>query len=370
MAQDDDDRRRPRAVPLVWVLVGALVLCLGAAVGVILSSGGDDGPARAAVVAKTTAPVLTDTQTVRFQKPADPGPDPFTGSADTEGSRMISVSTQLPNGTFGGTGSNFVCDRDKLIRSLKNDRDRLRAWASVLGLPPTYRTVARYIARLHPVTLKRDTRVTNHAYVGNGHVTAFQSILQAGTAVLVDQYGRPVVRCRCGNPLTEPTFVPTATCYGCPPHYTPPEDICDWWSRHTSFFRRYYPSDFYANDDYDLIFIRFARGGPYVLCYVPYPDPPTVTIIDVFREVAPDTPTTTPAPAPTPAHTLQCNPPRSQLESEQCRDSGHLPEQQTPQPQEPQDGQTYPPAEPQHTDTQEHLPVCDPIDPHPPCQSG
>ena len=352
MAEEEDDRRRRRAVPVVWLLVGGLVLALGAAIGAIVASGGDDSPGKTA--ATTAAPKLSDKQTIHFQKPADPGPDPFTEPTDIEGARTIEVPSDLPNGAF----SSFVCDRDKLIRALRDDPGRLRAWATALGLEPTYRTVARYIARLHPVTLKRDTRVTNHAYLGNGRVSSFQSILQAGTAVLVDQYGRPVVRCRCGNPLTEPTFVPTASCYGCPPSYRPPEDACDWWSRHTSFFRRYYPGDYYANEDYDLVFIRLARRGPYIVCYVPYPDPPRVTSIRVFR--VPVVAEPAPAPATTTPHTtapstggLQCYPPRSQLEFERCVQGGYLGTDSggnttptTPTtPTEPKEGQTYPPAE-------------------------
>ncbi|MFD7575382.1 DUF6777 domain-containing protein, partial [Streptomyces sp. NPDC059810] len=48
-----------------------------------------------------------------------------------------------------------------------------------------------------------DTRVTNHGFK-NGAATAYQSVLQAGTAVLVDDRGVPRVRCACGNPLTLP----------------------------------------------------------------------------------------------------------------------------------------------------------------------
>jgi hypothetical protein len=45
--------------------------------------------------------------------------------------------------------------------------------------------------------------VTNHGYV-NGRATPIQSVLQAGTAVFVNKYGEPVVKCYCGNPLTPP----------------------------------------------------------------------------------------------------------------------------------------------------------------------
>ncbi len=48
--------------------------------------------------------------------------------------------------------------------------------------------------------LRADTQVTNHGF-RDARVTGFQSVLQAGTAVLVDNRGVPRVRCACGNPL-------------------------------------------------------------------------------------------------------------------------------------------------------------------------
>ena len=106
------------------------------------------------------------------------------------------------SGPFGGTGSDLVCDRELLISSLRARPDRLKEWARVLDVEPDIGAVARYIRKLRPVTLTRDTRVTNHSFV-DGRAVGFQSILQAGTAVLVDENGVPVVRCRCGNPLLE-----------------------------------------------------------------------------------------------------------------------------------------------------------------------
>jgi hypothetical protein len=59
------------------------------------------------------------------------------------------------------------------------------------------------VKTLTPVLLRSDTRVTNHGYAG-GRATPHQSVLQAGTAVLVDSFGVPRVRCACGNPLAPP----------------------------------------------------------------------------------------------------------------------------------------------------------------------
>ena len=117
-------------------------------------------------------------------------------------------------------------------------------WARVLGVEPTIKAVGTYITKLHPVTLTRDTRVTNHSFV-NGRAVGYQAILAAGTSVLVDDYGNPVVRCRCGNPLLKPIFIPTAVCVGCPPRYTPPP-ACPY-TEEITYRRRWYPGRYYSN---------------------------------------------------------------------------------------------------------------------------
>ena len=68
------------------------------------------------------------------------------------------------------------------------------------------RSISTYIGGLTPMTLRYDTRVTNHGYV-NGQANAIPEILQAGQAVLVDSHGVPRARCYCGNPLTPPEAV-------------------------------------------------------------------------------------------------------------------------------------------------------------------
>ena len=281
-----------------------------------------------------------DTQTISFQEPEDPGEDPFTPPADVKGTEEVAV--QQP---FGGSGSNRVCDRDKLIKFLEANPDRMAEWARVLGIAPNIGAVKKYIAKLHPVTLTRDTQVTNHAYK-NGRAVPFQAILAAGTAVLVDEYGVPVVRCYCGNPLGPAVYTPEAKCTGCPPDYKPPKQ-CKY-ERTVRYDKRYYTGDYYDNSDYDQAYITQSTTTRYSGCYQAYPKPPTVTITTVYR-APPPAPAPTPAPAPAPAPEpqysgLQCDPPRSQLEAEQCA------EQEAPPPEPPTDNNydcpDLPPAHP------------------------
>ncbi len=277
-----------------------------------------------------------DLQTVSFQEPEDPGPDPFTKPADVEGNEEVDLPASGSGSStqpFGGSGSNKVCDRDKLIRFLHRNPEVMREWARVLGVRPTFRAVKKYIAKLHPVTLTRDTQVTNHAYK-NGRAVPFQAILQAGTAVLVDKYGAPVVRCYCGNPLGPAVFTPSAKCNGCPPDYKPPRQ-CKY-RRQGDYDETYYRRDYYSNGDYDEVFIRRSRRGRYSNCYEAYPDPPVVRIVDVFQapppepEPPPATPTPTPAPQ---SGGLNCNAPQSQLEAEQCAAQRGETPQDTPVPE-------------------------------------
>lgn len=314
------------ARPAVALLV-ALAMALGTAG---CGSGGDDN-------ATGDSAKAADTQTITFQKPEDPGPEPFTEPADESGSANV----DLPKTPFGGSGSDKVCDRDKLIRFLKEHPDRLREWARVLDITPTYKAVSKYIARLHPVTLTRDTQVTNHSF-SNGRAVPFQAILQAGTAVLVDDYGRPVARCRCGNPLKEPIPRPTATCTGCPANYKPPPQ-CKLYTREVNLRRELYTEDSYENGEYDTIYIDALRSSPYDGCYAAYPDPPVVTIVRIYKPPAKSEPAPAPAPTtPAPDQGLNCDAPRSQLEFEQCQQQQH--QDESPPPTETTPPEQTPPA--------------------------
>ncbi|WP_020116920.1 DUF6777 domain-containing protein [Streptomyces canus] len=139
------------------------------------------------------------------------GPSPFTRSAATAAApptRMPRLDPTAPRtvsggtpGLYGGTERVGSCDVPRQIGDLTADPSRTRAFAQVAGVSPA--AVPDYLRGLAPVVLRADTRVTDHGYRG-GRASGFQSVLQAGTAVLVDNRGVPRVRCACGNPLTPP----------------------------------------------------------------------------------------------------------------------------------------------------------------------
>lgn len=163
-------------------------------------------------------PAGTADDDVLLQPAADPGPSPFTGSTASEpgaapGTRSGDRSTSAPGdgkpltrtgstpGLYGGTRAVPSCDVETQIRMLAADPAREEAFARTVSVSPGQ--VPAFLRALTPVLLRADTLVTAHGFRA-GSVTAFQSVLQAGTAVMVDGRGVPRVRCACGNPLDPP----------------------------------------------------------------------------------------------------------------------------------------------------------------------
>ncbi|MFI9202455.1 DUF6777 domain-containing protein [Streptomyces sp. NPDC053048] len=105
-------------------------------------------------------------------------------------------------GAFGGTRNRARCDKAQLLAELARDQIKARAWAEARGI--VYERLREHIESLTSVVLIRDTLVKNHNYKGDGKITEYLSVLQAGVAVLVDEYGQPAVKCNCGNPLKDP----------------------------------------------------------------------------------------------------------------------------------------------------------------------
>jgi hypothetical protein len=126
---------------------------------------------------------------------------PSTGSASETLRSVRSISGGTP-GLYGGTERAASCDVERQIRFLTADRAKARAFAQAEGISQV--AIPGYLRGLTSVVLRADTRVTNHGF-RDGQAADFQSVLQAGTAVLVDNRGVPRVRCACGNPLRPAT---------------------------------------------------------------------------------------------------------------------------------------------------------------------
>ncbi|MDQ1013865.1 DUF6777 domain-containing protein [Streptomyces afghaniensis] len=205
----EPEPRRPwwGSVPRVALIATAVVAAVILAVVLSRPDGGGTGA--------SDGGTSTSEGEVFLQPAADTGPDPFTESTAKESSASpVSPSpTELATqnavqgvqggapGLYGGTRNVASCDVEKQITYFKGAPDKQRAFASVARVDPP--DVPAYLRSLTPVVLRIDTRVTNHGY-SDGRATSYQAVLQAGTAVLVDDRGVPRVRCACGNPLSAP----------------------------------------------------------------------------------------------------------------------------------------------------------------------
>jgi hypothetical protein len=206
--QTGSGRSGPSFATIVLVALLAAGV-IGALIGVVIVRATDSDvaaltlePANAAganpftaSVASTGGPANANTQTAINATRASFTKDPNTGA--------LIAPADAP-GLYGGSGDTKVCNPQQLVDFLAQDQAKAKAWASVLDISTD--DIATYIGSLTPVLLTNDTLVTNHGY-NNGKATSTQSVLQAGTAVMVDATGTPRVKCNCGNPLTEPQTI-------------------------------------------------------------------------------------------------------------------------------------------------------------------
>ena len=192
---------------VVLLVVGAL-LFMGLGAGLVFLLTRSDGTATPSASGSASASTsqASDTQNVVLL-PLNSGENAYTPAvgndlAVTPVTR--SAPAEVPGGQvglYGGTLDLGSCDRTQLVGFLQGNPDKGAAWAGVQGIEPA--DIEPFVLGLTALILRSDTLVTNHGY-RDGAATSFTSVLQAGTAVLINDHGLPVVRCYCGNPLTPP----------------------------------------------------------------------------------------------------------------------------------------------------------------------
>ena len=217
---DSDGRNRRPSVTQFLVIIVILALLVGGLGGALVFRGSDGASSATGEVFLESADQVGASPFTKSVAATPPRSLPTTTTTrpPTPANQIASVAGSTP-GLYGGTRNATSCDRDKLVTFLVQHRDKAAAWAAVQGI--RVGEIRAYIGSLTPVILLHDTRVTNHGFA-NGRATPHQSVLQAGTAVLVDRFGVPRARCFCGNPLTPPTPSPHPTPVGDPwPGYEP-----------------------------------------------------------------------------------------------------------------------------------------------------
>jgi serine/threonine protein kinase len=207
-------RSASRRTPVrVVALSGALVLAAG---GGWLSSS-HPRPERVQVVAEpagipgqgafipATLETTTASPSTASQPPADPpAAPPKAPSVERDERGRVGLlparNTVSGNeaGLYAAPTAKEACDPAALPAFFAAHADRAAAWAAAQDMSAA--NIASFVGTLTPVVLRTDTVVINHRF-GDGRAQPFPSVLQAGTGVLIDEYGVPRVRCASGNPL-------------------------------------------------------------------------------------------------------------------------------------------------------------------------
>jgi hypothetical protein len=174
--------RRPLAAKLLAGLVAAGLVAGGAGTWFALSGSAGD----AAV------------QTTSFA-----GADPTTNPFGTDAPQVATVAATGPQsgdttGLYAAT-TPPSCNTADFLSQLRADPAELAAFGGVFGLGSG--DVPAFVDSLSPVVLRANTSVTDHPYADGAFVEQ-PAVLAPGTAVLVNSYGEPTVKCFNGNPLT------------------------------------------------------------------------------------------------------------------------------------------------------------------------
>ena len=213
--------RRSRVVPAVLVVAAVVAV----AVGVVALRGGGDGGSDG-VVLLPAAEVGPDpwADDLDLLPAAERGAAAGSGdgaapaeAADVEGVEDLDEPVALAgrrvrgNATalYTGARDEAPCDVEALTELLTGDdadEALADAWFAALDLHVEDGGRDGYLDDLTALRLRLDTRVTAHGRTGgdgDGGARAYQAVLQAGTAVLVDDRGIPRARCAGATPLAE-----------------------------------------------------------------------------------------------------------------------------------------------------------------------
>ena len=205
--------KKNKKLPLIIGSVVALLLVIGA--GAFFFVGDAEAGEVFLVPAASAGPdPFSETPFASAPDPAVAQPAaPASGAIRPTRSGPIQATSGAKPGLYGGSMNNASCDPRQMVSFLQQNPDKAQAWVNALnadssvrlrdGQPLTVATIPQYVAGLTSIVLTSDTRVTNHGFKGN-RANPLQAVLQKGSAVMVDNYGVPRVKCYCGNPLLPP----------------------------------------------------------------------------------------------------------------------------------------------------------------------
>ncbi|CDR08601.1 DUF6777 domain-containing protein [Streptomyces iranensis] len=188
---------RRSAFVVGFVVVVAVVVVLG----MVSSSGKASGEASKEVPGEAAG--YASTVEYRREPVGKTSVPAFTSSVGRDHKHVVSPSNggrafrgNTP-GLYAGVRNRQPCDRQGLLHDLDADKRKGAAWSKVQHISPD--GIPGFVNRLTSVTLRSDTYAKTYGY--RGGVKPVSAVLQAGTAVFVDERGLPVVKCDSGNPV-------------------------------------------------------------------------------------------------------------------------------------------------------------------------
>jgi hypothetical protein len=155
-------------------------------------------------VAAAVKPTKASASSVRLEPTSFAGASPFVSPVGTDQAGVVAPAKT--GGEFSGATAGLYsrnpeapsCDGQTLVAALQADDQKATAWASALSIQAA--DIPGFVSKLTPVVLRSDTSVTVFGYDA-GTYFPYPAVLQAGTAVFINSYGEPTVKCYSGNPL-------------------------------------------------------------------------------------------------------------------------------------------------------------------------
>ncbi|MEV6129324.1 DUF6777 domain-containing protein [Streptomyces violaceusniger] len=188
---------RRSAVFVGFVVVVAVVVVLG------MVSSSEKASGKASREASGEAPRFASTVEYRREPVGRTSVPAFTSSVGHDRKHVVSPSNggrafrgDTP-GLYTGVRNRQPCDRQGLTHDLDADKKKGAAWSRVQNIGQD--DISGFVQRLTSVTLRSDTYAKTYGY--RGGVKPVSAVLQAGTAVFVDEHGAPVAKCDSGNPV-------------------------------------------------------------------------------------------------------------------------------------------------------------------------
>lgn len=125
--------------------------------------------------------------------------NPTSDYQPAKATRPPTTSVQASDpGVYAGIYQMSNCDR-KALSGLLEDSPSRTLWAEAMGKPGK---IAAYVDSTTPAVLRWDTYLTRGYVDESTQALTWQPVvLKAGTVVLLNELGIPVVRCASGNPL-------------------------------------------------------------------------------------------------------------------------------------------------------------------------